>query len=139
MIQAIDDFLICATDMADLERQLKIVLDVTKKYNVIFNRDKIEVGDSLIFVGMLVQCREGKPPLMAPDPKSVEALQAITLPQTKKELRQFLGLANILSKYAPDHQRKTKDLYALLSSFTGPKCWTPQLVKVFQSVKSYLC
>ena len=139
MIQAIDDFLICATDMADLERQLKIVVDVAKKYNVIFNRDKIEVGDSLIFVGMLVQCREGKPPLMAPDPKSVEALQAITLPQTKKELRQFLGLANVLSKYAPDHQRKTKDLYALLSSFTGPKCWTPQLVKVFQSVKSYLC
>ena len=57
LIQSIDDFLICTKNMKDLERQLKEVVRVAAKYGVVFNIEKIEVGDSAVFVGMLIKCQ----------------------------------------------------------------------------------
>ena len=36
---------------------------------------------------------KNRPPIISPNPKNVEALLAIPVPQTRRELRQFLGLA----------------------------------------------
>ena len=70
---------------------MKELVRVAAKYNVVFNIDNIEVGESAVFVGMLIRCQKNG----LPDPKNVEALLAIPIPQTRKELRQFLGLANV--------------------------------------------
>ena len=80
--------------MANLEIQMKEVVRVAAKYGVVFNIEKIEVGPELVYVGMLIKCQEDGPPVIYPDPKNVEALKAIPVPKNKKELRQFLGLAN---------------------------------------------
>merc|ERR1712082_271669 len=68
LIQSIDDYLICATDTADLERQLKEVVRVAEKYGVVFNIDKIEVGSQMVYVGMLIRCQKNGPPVISPDP-----------------------------------------------------------------------
>merc|ERR1712082_94939 len=67
LIQSVDDYLICATDMADLERQLKEVVRVAEKYGVVFNIEKIEVGSKLVYVGMLINCQENGPPVISPE------------------------------------------------------------------------
>ena len=139
LIQSIDDFLICARDLEDLERQLKTIIDVARKYNVVFNIEKLEVGENIVFVGMLIRCSKDSPPIIGPDPKTVEALRSIPEPKTRKELRQFLGLSNALAKYTDEHQRRAEDLYALVPSFSGPKSWTEGHSKIFQNLKKYLC
>ena len=61
LIQSIDDFLLCAVDMKDLECQLKEVVGVAAKYGVVFNIEKIEVVNSAVFVGMLIKCQKRAP------------------------------------------------------------------------------
>merc|ERR1712082_395510 len=121
LIQSIDDYLICTTDIVDLERQLTEVVRVAEKYGVVFNIEKIEVGSEMVYVGMLIRCQENGPPIISPDPKNVEALQAIPVPKNKKELQQFLGLANALAMYHPEHQRRAAPLYAEIKAFAKPK------------------
>ena len=65
LIQSIDDYLICATDMSDLERQVKEVVRVAEKYGVVFNIKKIEVGSEVVYVGMLIKCQENSPPVIS--------------------------------------------------------------------------
>ena len=79
------------------------------------------------------------PPIISPDPKNVEALQAIPVPKNRKELRQFLGLANALAKYVPEHQRRAAPLYAAIKAFNGPDFWTSQHTAAFEDIKKYLC
>ena len=117
---------------------MKELVRVATKYNVVFNIEKIKVGESAVFVGMLIRCQKNRPPIILPDPKNVEALLAIPIPQTRKELRQFLGLANVVSKFAPEHQRRAQPLYSLINMFTGPKAWTPEHMAAFKDVKRYL-
>ena len=139
LIQSIDDYLICATSMDHLETQLKEVVRVAEKYGVVFNIEKIEVGSKIVYVGMQIKCRENGPPVISPDPKNIEALKAIPVPKNKKELRQFLGLANALSKYAPEHQRRAAPLYKAINSFNKPEFWTKQHTAAFKDTKKYLC
>ena len=139
LIQSINDYLICATDMSQLEIQLKEVVRVAEKYGVVFNIGKLEVGPTIVFVGMQIKCREKGPPIISPDPKNIEALKAIPIPTNKKELRQFLGLANALSKYAPEHQRRAAPLYSAINSFNKPEFWTTQHTAAFEDTKKYLC
>merc|ERR1712105_449527 len=138
LIQSIDDYLICATSMKDLTTQLKEVIRVAEKYGVVFNIEKIEVGSKLVYVGMQIKCRENGPPIISPDPKNIRALEAIPVPKNKKELRQFLGLANALAKYAPEHQRRAAPLYSAINSFNRPEFWTKELTAAFNDVKKYL-
>ena len=70
LIQSIDNFLLCAKSMEDLERQMKELVRVATKYNVVFNIEKIEVGESAVFVGMLIRCQKNRPPIILPDPKT---------------------------------------------------------------------
>ena len=44
---------------------------------------------------------------MKPDPKKVQALQDLPIPQTQKELQSFLGLINYLQPFLPDLSHKT--------------------------------
>ena len=100
---------------------MKELVRVATKYNIVFNIEKIEVGESAVFVGMLIRCQKNGLPIISLDPKNVEALLAIPIPQTRKELRQFLGLANTVLKFIPEHQRRVQPLYSLINAFTGPK------------------
>ena len=89
LIQSIDDYLICAVDMTDLETQMKEVVRVAAKYGVVFNIEKIEVGSEMVYVGMLIKCQENGPLVISPDPKNVEALKAIPVPKNKKSFGSF--------------------------------------------------
>jgi hypothetical protein len=126
-------------DMTDLERQLSEVVRVAEKYRVVFNIEKIEVASQLVYVGMLIRCQKDEPPVISPYPKNVEALQAIPIPKNKKELRQFLGLANALAKYHPEHQRRAAPLYAAIKAFNTPDFWMDQHTAAFEDTKKYLC
>jgi hypothetical protein len=88
---------------------------------------------------MLIRCQENGPPVISSDPKNVKALQVIPVPKNKKELRQFLGLANALSKYHPEHQRRAALLYAAIKAFNKPEFWTEQHTAAFEDTKKYLC
>ena len=137
MIQAIDDFLICSTSLEDLIRQLEIINKVASKYHVVFNANKVEVGPELVFTGMLIRCRPDGAPIIAPDPKNVQALMAIPEPANKRELRQFLGLANTLAKYTSEHQKRCSLLYKFVNHFTSKKAWTVEHSRLFLDIKKW--
>ena len=88
---------------------------------------------------MLVCCQQDGPQIISPDMKNIKVLKSILIPQTQKELWQFLGLANALAKFSLEHQRQAKVLYGLINSFARLKSWTLQHTSIFNEIKQYLC
>ena len=63
---------------------------------------------------------------------------AIPEPANKRELRQFLGLANTLAKYTSEHQKRCSLLYKFVNHFTSKKAWTVEHSRLFLDIKKYL-
>ena len=65
-----------------------------------------------------------------PIPKKVEAIQALAVPKTRKQLRQFIGMIN----FYRDMWQKRSDLLAPLTSLTSKNVkydWKKRAPKVF--------
>jgi len=93
-----------------MDQQLEIVLDKLRKAGVTLNRSKCKFSKSSVqFLGQLLDCQG-----IRPDPDKVKAIQQMKEPENAKQLRQFLGKANHLSKFMPNLADTTKNLHDLL-------------------------
>ena len=72
---------------------------------------------------------------MKPDPKKVQALQDLPIPQTQKELQSFLGLINYLQPFLPDLSHKTTFLREQVTNWE----WTPSTDAAFHRLKQWIC
>ena len=72
---------------------------------------------------------------MKPDPKKVQALQVLPIPQTQKELHSLLGLINYLQPFLPDLPHKTTFLREQVSNWD----WTPSTDAAFHHLKQWIC
>ena len=72
---------------------------------------------------------------MKPDPKKVQALQDLPIPQIQKELQSFLGLINYLQPFLPDLSHKTTFLREQVSNWD----WTPSTDTAFHHLKQWIC
>jgi len=107
----INDVLIASSSPEEHVQHLRAVLECFKKYGVIINPIKCELGVSqLHFLGHQVDSA-GVRPLE----EKVKVIQDFPLPETHKKLHEFLGLINFYHRFIKNCTTLTHPLNTLLS------------------------
>jgi hypothetical protein len=110
----LDDLIIMGNTAAELEANIRLVLERLAKYDLRISIQKcdFECNSSIEFLGHTI--KDGK---ISPGPKSSKILEGIVNPNDESadkdknnKLNTFIGIANWFSKYIPDCQRKIKPL-----------------------------
>jgi ribonuclease HI len=71
------------------------------------------------------------------DPSRVEAIQALSIPRSKKEVQSFLGKINFLRRFVPNFAEEVKLITAMLKKENEVR-WTPQSRHSFEQIKKAL-
>ena len=128
-----DDVAVFGKDEAEHDRNLHNLMEVARKYGLIFNIDKCEIKIPCIkFFGCYYDASG-----VHPDPDKVDALHAIPPPTNVTELQQFLGLATYMSPFIAKLADHTDDLRALTHKDSEWQ-WTASHQKAFDNVKSLI-
>ena len=92
-----DDILIGGPTLADHNRTLETVLQRAKDYGITLNRDKCQFGvQELEFYGYQFTS-EG----LKPTNEKCRAVKECSSPNSREEVRSFLGMIGYLSKFIP--------------------------------------
>ena len=113
-LKIVDDILVTALTVKELDRRIRQVLDRCVQENVIVSLKKFQVGRSVKFAGHMISS-EG----VASDPEHLRAIKEFRAPTNIKEVRSFLGLANQLGSFHPDLSHMTSKLRGILKKGSG--------------------
>ena len=92
-----DDILIAGRDIAHHDSVLNEVLHRARTYNLKLNFEKVKVRKQQVpYVGHIISA-EG----LKPDPEKVRAMKDMPPPETKEDVRRFLGSIQYLAKFLP--------------------------------------
>ena len=126
-----DDFLLYASTEKQMLERLQVFFERCKQKGITLKRTKCEfLLSSIKYFGRIIS-RNG----ISPDPAKVEAIQAIPVMTSTKEVRSFLSLVNFCSPFIPNLSQKAAPLRRLLNSQTKFE-WTPECDKAFQDIKA---
>ena len=107
-----DDLIIAAADETEHDHILRTVLERARKYNVRFNKNKVQLKVRQVrYLGHLISSDGQKP-----DPDRVKAVSEMAAPADKKGLLRFLGMITYVSKFIPNCSALTEPLRQLLKS-----------------------
>ena len=108
----VDDILVYGNTQEQHDTHLMAVLQRIRESGLTLSTDKCEFNQTHIkYLGQLIE-ETG----ISPDPDIVYAVQEMKPPTNIKELCQFLGMVNQLSKFLPFLADKSKPLRDLLST-----------------------
>lgn len=105
----IDDLIIAAKDEKEHDKILRQVLERANRYNVKFNKKKLQYRMKEVKYLGLVFNKEG----VKPDNRYVEAILKLKDPANKKELLIILGMINFIAKFIPNVSELTSSLREL--------------------------
>ena len=71
---------------------------------------------------------------IGPDPSRIEAIRSMEVPQSKKKVREFLGVVRTLESWTPHISMSTKPMRGLSRKGTKYQ-WSPELEQEFQEGK----
>ena len=130
-----DDILITSSkDFADHMEKLEIVLERLAQAGFRANvRKCFFAEEKLDYLGYWVT-RKG----IQPQPKKVEAIQRLTPPKTRKQLRRFLGMVN----YYRDMWRRRSHILAPLTALSSKSSvwkWGKEQQEAFDEAKRTIC
>ena len=92
-----DDILITGRNVSHHDSVLEAVLQRAKSYNLNLNFEKVKVRKSEVqYVGHIISAERIKP-----DPEKVNAMNDMPPPETKEDVRRFLGSIQYLAKFLP--------------------------------------
>ena len=128
----VDDILIWAASLDELEERVRTVATRCKKLNIALSRKKLVMGASISFAGLIIDTQG-----IRPDPDRIEALRKFPQPKDTTGVRSFLGLANQLSGFVPDFAHMTNRLRGLTGKGAA-FIWLPEHEQEFQEVKKLL-
>ena len=126
----VDDLLIASANAKEHKEHLRQVFQRLSEYGILINPTKCVFGaSSLEFLGYQVS-GDGIRPL---DSK-VEVVRQFPMPNSVRQLREFLGLVNFYHRFVPRCAHTLQPLNALLSGSRGPAqqlVWTEEAVAAF--------
>ncbi|XP_058977362.1 uncharacterized protein K02A2.6-like [Musca domestica] len=109
-INYLDDIIVFGKTEAEHDGNLKEVLAILEKANVMLNKDKcIWKARRLLFLGHILSDKG-----INPDPEKIDTIMNFRPPTNKEELRSFLGLVTYLGKFIPDLADLTDKLRNLM-------------------------
>ena len=124
----VDDVLILAPSMTELNSRVTQVAKNCEKLNTILSRKKFAIGQTLPFAGYIVS-NDG----IRPDPERVEAINKFPPPANLTGVRSFLGMAQQLSFFIPDFSQATAAIRQLLGKEKVFR-WLPEHQQEFDKV-----
>ncbi|KAF9758266.1 Retrovirus-related Pol polyprotein from transposon, partial [Nosema granulosis] len=114
VIPYLDDIIIYSNNQEDHKYHVEYVLKKLKAHNIILNKSKCKFFRKEVkILGNIIS--EG---MVKPDPEKISCIKQYPLPETVRELRSFLGIANYCREFIVDFAGKTKCLYDLLKGET---------------------
>ena len=126
-----DDVLVFGRDQREHDDILKIVLKRMRRAGLTLNREKCEFNrDRIKFLGHVISGRG-----IEADPDKVKAITEMPRPQSKKELKSFLGMVNYLAKFnkgLAELERPLRDLTRKRAEFA----WGSEQEESFEKIKS---
>ena len=133
----IDDVLIASSSPEEHAQPLRAVLERFQQYGVIINPAKCELGvETLQFLGHQVDSK-GIQQLKT----KVQVIQEFPCPDTRKKLRQFLGLVNfyhLLVKNCARIIKPLNDLSTTVKDDVRKLQWNEQATEAFTNIKQAL-
>ena len=125
-----DDILIGGKTLEDHNETLRTVLQRAADFNITFNEDKCCFAvEEIEFYGYLFT-KDG----LKPTDDKVKAVKESKPPQSKEEVRSFLGMIGYLSKFIPRYSILTAPLRALTQKDIKFK-WGTEEQKAFDNLK----
>lgn len=129
----LDDILIFSRTPAEHVEHVRTVLQRLRQHSYFAKLSKCEFFRSeLSFLGHVVSADGIKP-----DPKKVDVVRHWPVPTNRKELRQFLGLANYFRKFLQGYSTLVAPMTDLTAEH-APWVWSEKCQAAFDSVKHQL-
>lgn len=133
VLNYIDDIIVFGSCDEDHDAALKSVLDVLKENNVTLNQAKcVRKTKKLMFLGHVLSA-DG----FTADPEKVKVIQQFRSPESKEEVRSFLGLVTYIGKFLPDLADLTDPLRILLTK-DAKFVWGRRQEEAFLKLKTML-
>lgn len=132
-INYIDDIVVFGRTEEAHDMELSKVLRVLKKQGVLLNSQKcIFKKQKISFMGHSLSAAG-----IEPSTDKVDAIRRFRAPETKEELRSFLGLVTFVARFIPDLATITAPLRELQKK-TVKFLWTNSCEKTFQKIKDLM-
>nr|XP_022902167.1 uncharacterized protein K02A2.6-like [Onthophagus taurus] len=104
-----DDIIISGTTLEKHDRVLQTVIDRAKRFNVKFNKNKVQYRINQVkFLGLILS-EKG----ISCDPDNVNTILKLEPPKNVKGVQKFLGMCNYISKFIPRFAEITAPLREL--------------------------
>ena len=95
----VDDILVWGSTVEEHDARLERVLERTQERNLKLNKDKSQIRlKEISYIGHILS-QDG----IKPDPRKVQAIMKLEIPENKEELQRFLGMTTYLSKFIPNY------------------------------------
>jgi hypothetical protein len=129
----LDDVLVFGSNQKQHDERLLAALKRIEEAGVTLNEAKCEINKSqLKFLGHVIN-QQG----ISADPERTSAIEQMSIPTNRTELRRFLGMANQLGKFSHNLAELTTPLRELLST-KNVWIWGPNQEKAFARIKTEL-
>ena len=99
--KSVDNILVQAKSMSQLEERLTKLLERLKKFNIIASNKKFMVGTVIEYGGYVIGSSEGGVPTVGPNPARLQAMRDIKPPTNKKDTERLLGLFRTFNAFSP--------------------------------------
>ena len=129
-----DDIVIAGRDIAHHDSVLEKVLDRTRSYNLKLNFENVRVRKQQVQYVDHINSAKG----LKSDPEKARAMKDMPPPETKKDVRRFLGSIHYLAKFLP----MLADVETPLRKLTRKDVffrWDKPQADAFQKLKNMCC
>ncbi|CAK9832061.1 Retrovirus-related Pol polyprotein from transposon 17.6 [Anthophora retusa] len=134
MFVYLDDIVIYASSMTEHNVKFRKLADRLRRANLKLQPDKCEfLRTEVANLGHVIG-RDG----VKPDPRNVEAVRAFPVPETTKNIKQFLGLAGYYRRFIPKFSHIAKPLTTLLKKDAKFE-WRTEQERSFNTLREMLC
>lgn len=133
MVKEVDDILLFSDSIEGIAASLEDMLQRCEDSNVTLAPKKLQFGTDVLFAGLRVT-EDG----CTADPEKMEAVSQFPRPESKRHVRQLLGLAQQFAVWVPDMAPATVNLRSILKKATA-FVWTPECEAEYQQIKVVLC
>ena len=98
----VDDVIVQAKNMKQLEERLDLLFVRLKKYNIVASSKKFVIGSTIIHGGCIIGSINGGTPTCGPNPDHLQGIKDRQRPTCKKSVLKILGMFRTLSSFNRD-------------------------------------